>query len=293
MAAEVAAVRFGLPTDLLNALGAYGSAQLDQAAWPEAYAWLERLAARWRELGEVEHLADLEEEWLPEEGVQLFSALEDSLILTLSSSAPRRALTLDVDEIAARIYLAGQDGSLGEDWRAMAEEVMEAYDERAGKRVERPELPRHAMPRLPSVKRRRQQARTAELMELTSEALVAAIRIYEELHPDGRELTEAEREAADDRVEALAEADRLTDRVRFLFSETDWKLFALLLAAARSARRGLILACSANSEHRALAMPVDELQGRVLVANERIQGRSLAEIHEHAEEIAERYRGSP
>jgi hypothetical protein len=278
---EDGAARNALVGDFTAVLGRYSQMILRDEDG-EAWDCLETLAERWRDAGELRRLEQMGDGFLSDEAVQLFAALEDSLILLLSSDEQRRALRLEAEELVDRFVMAGSQGlydGIYDSWEeAIRPKLVEGELE-----FGRPVQPRRVEPpKRPSgsplaAGRRKRRDRMREPMELLSNAMLETALFYKQLDPDGRELRGEDRAKARELLEAGAACDRRIDRDRYQFSQSSWDLVSLNLAQFRAMRRSLVLALSDDPARRAKAMPAGELQSRVFVMNERLNGASYEE----------------
>jgi hypothetical protein len=130
--------------------------------------------------------------------------------------------------------------------------------------------PGRPIPRFARPGQRKRIARVRELIAVAEEVLLESLAIYRDLGPDGRVLSAGERDAVCGELEVLAHADRTIDLERYLFAQGDWDLLQVLLAECRAVRRSMTLACSDDASRRSKAMSVQEVQTRMLTANERL-----------------------
>lgn len=236
----------------------------------------EVLAERWRIPMEQYQLEQVGDEFISDEGAQLYSALETSFILTLSGDPERRALRLDPDELMGRIFGAGE-GIWHEHWAEFRDSMLTEVDRKAAGPVELPPITARRPDRISRFNRHRNRAIDAWNVRL-GEAYTATAIFYKDLAPDGRELSAEERAAAEEHVETAALVDRELDLAREVFSEHDWSHTRLMLAELRSLRRSLTLTLSADPHRRELALSLDEAGVRTFIMNERVNGAT----HERA-----------
>lgn len=232
----------------------------------------EVMAERWRIPMERFQLEQAGDEFLSDEGAQLYAALEASFILTLSGEAERRAVRLEVPELMGRLLGAGE-GIWHEHWPELHESMLTEMDRKMAGPSELPSVTIKRPSRISRFNRSRNReidAWNARLGEAYTETAV----FYKELAPDGRELSAEERAAAAEHVETAATVDRELDLARELFSEQDWSHTRLLLAEFRSLRRSLTLALSSDPGRRSLALSLDEAGARTFIMNERVNGAS-------------------
>lgn len=232
----------------------------------------EVLAERWRVLMERYQLEQAGDEFLSDEGAQLYAALEASFILTLSSDPDRQALRLDPEELMGRILGAGE-GIWHEHWSELQESILTEVDRKAAGPVDLPPITVTRPARISRFNRSLNREIDAWNVRL-GEAYTATGFFYKDLAPDGRELSAEERAAAEAQVETAAAVDRELDLARGLFSEQDWSTTRLMLAELRSLRRSLTLALSSDPRRRGLAVSLDEAGVRTFIMNQRVQGAS-------------------
>jgi hypothetical protein len=232
----------------------------------------EVLAERWRIPIERYQLEQVGDEFISDEGAQLYSAIEASFILTLSADPARRALRLDPDELMGRILGAGE-GIWHEHWPEIHESILTEVDRKVAGPADLPAVTVKRPSRLSRFNRSRTREIDAWKVRL-GEAYTEAAFFYKELAPDGRELSAAERAAAEEHVETAATVDRELDLTRELFSEQEWSQTRLMLAEFRSLRRSLTLALSSNPHRRSLALSLDEAGVRTFIMNQRVNGAS-------------------
>jgi hypothetical protein len=232
----------------------------------------EVLAERWRIPIERYQLEQVGDEFISDEGAQLYSALEASFILTLSGDPERRALRLDPDELMGRILGAGE-GIWHEHWAEFRDSILTEIDRKAAGPVEMAPMAARRPDRVSRFNRNRNRAIDAWNARL-GEAYTATAIFYKELAPDGRELSAEERAATEEHVETAATVDRELDLARELFSQQDWSQTRLMLAEFRSLRRSLTLALSSDPDRRSLALSLDEAGIRTFIMNQRVNGAS-------------------
>lgn len=232
----------------------------------------EVMAERWRIPMERYQLEQAGDEFLSDEGAQLYSALEASFILTLSGDSQRQALRLAVPEMVGRFLGAGE-GIWHEHWPELQKSFLTEVDRKTAApndlspmTVKRPER----VSRFNRSRNRRIEAWNIRLGEAYTEAAF----FYKDLAPDGRALSPEERSTAEAHVEMAATIDRELDLFRELFSEHDWSQTRLMLAEYRSLRRSLTLALSSDPGRRGLALSLDEAGVRTFIMNQRVNGAS-------------------
>jgi hypothetical protein len=267
---EVREAASALREEIAAAFGAYNTMGNDEDAAVESWEWVERLAERWRIAMERCQLERVGEEFLSDEAVQLYAALESSFILSLSPLPERQAMRLTPMELVGRLLGAGP-GIWHEQWEDLHERILTQMDRRVGGPVYLPHATVHRPARLWRLQHRRIR-RMHELTAFAGEAYTEIGTFYKELAPDGRALTEQESTASREHLEEAAVADRHLDASREVFSRRDWDVTQLMLAELRSLRRGLALALSDDPARRALAPTVDELGVRTFIMNERVNG---------------------
>jgi hypothetical protein len=232
----------------------------------------ELLAERWRIPMERYQLEQVGDEFISDEGAQLYSALEASFILTLSGDPERRALRLDPDELMGRILGAGE-GIWHENWAEFRDSILTEVDRKAAGPLELAPITARRPERISRFNRNRNRAIDAWNVRL-GEAYTATAIFYKDLAPDRRELSAEERAAAEEHAETAALVDRELDLARELYSEHDWSHTRLMLAEFRSLRRSLTLALSSDPRRRDLALSLDEAGVRTFIMNERVNGAS-------------------
>jgi hypothetical protein len=255
------------------------------AAALDAYMWMivedrsvdctdqaEVMAERWRIAMERYQLEQIGDEFISDEAAQLYAALETSFVLTLSGDAERRALRLDVPELAGRFLGAGP-GIWHEHWAEMEASILTEVDRKAAGPVDVSPITAHRPERISRFARSRNREIDAWKVRL-GEAYNATAVFYRDLAPDGRELSSEERSAVQEQVETAAAVDRELDLARGFFSEEEWTKTRLMLAEFRSLRRSLTLALSSDPGRRGLAVSLDEAGVRTFIMNQRINGAS-------------------
>jgi hypothetical protein len=213
---------------------------------------------------------------LSDEGAQLYSALEDSLVLSRSADEERRALPLGAAELLSRMLSAGE-GIWGDDWDDTREQMRTIIDRVAGGPIDLPDGAVHRPSRLGLRLRPRRNQQLAQLLDLAGQTYTAVAVFYKELAPDGRALSDGEQVAARSQIEDAAATDRELDLARGGFPERDWEPIRLMLGELRSLRRSLVLALSQDPERRALAITIPEAGVRTFVMNQRVSGASHEE----------------
>jgi hypothetical protein len=240
----------------------------------EAWAWVERVAELWRRGAEMSRLEMLGEQFLPGEAIELLAALDSSLVMFGLGDERRHELALDDDELIGRTVGIGAE--MWANWDRMMDLFWRDQLRLAGRPdADRPDdWPPVSRP----LKRpRRSRRATLQIAEQLNADAAAAVKLYSELRPDGRRQTGAERQAALERVRAVAAISRAIDRERASFSRDDWEATSMLLNDARSVARSLVLATSDDPDRRALAMPLNEVRQRAFMLCERISGASWQE----------------
>jgi hypothetical protein len=258
-------------TLLWVALNTYPTLDADDGA-QEAWAWLERIAAQWRQAAQLHALEQAGDAFLPDDAAELLAALESSLALTGSDDPEHWELTLGAEEIVERMLPIG--AGLWADWEQILDVLWREREHRAGRpRTDRPDSwPPVAAP----VKhpRRSDKGVVRGLSAHLDAELAATAGLYNELVPDGRRLTDQERAAALERIRALAAFSRRIDLGAGRFAQTDWDLVVLSLSELRTVARNLVLAVSEDPARRRLAMSLNETRERAFILGARAQGSS-------------------
>jgi hypothetical protein len=249
---------------------------------------LEELVAEARQLEEV-GIYDPIDEVVPEDLFALEGAIEDSLVLSLSTDVARRDLRIDQDDLGRRADLVGRE-LLGDDWdaywdqfwRDVQVDVAEFNDAgrhangenwvdrsqgeivrflRGGYAKEPAEQRMTVTMRLRG--RRGRIVRVEHLAERINEALTSAMSFYKQLAPDGRRLTGDDRQDAIAHLQTSAAALRIVDiELPSLDAEHYRAHLGPWIGVSRSVTRSLVLALAENPALRGRAMGVDELQQR-------------------------------
>ncbi|HEY1276530.1 MAG TPA: hypothetical protein VGF25_16590 [Thermoleophilaceae bacterium] len=210
---------------------------LDVAARGRAAAEVERVAELWRD-GEMAGSWEVEREVGWAAPGHLLGALQDSLILALSSRPGRRAQLLPVDEAVRRVEALEAEGAF------------EGLD-RVGEGSAGGDAP----------------PRPGEQTDALADSLIVAcartFAFYLDLAPDGRPL-EARSVEALECLEAAASCNRALDRERDLLEQPGaGPRLDPARAILRAMQNGLVLALSGDPARRAKAMPAGELRRRM------------------------------
>jgi hypothetical protein len=289
-ATTFAHLRGSLVHDFGEGLGTYAW-MLTSRDFAEAGEWAERLALRWREVGERERLEQLGTQLLPEKSMELFGALLSSLVLASSAEPQRRELALQEQELGERVVLAGREG-VWANWEEVIERAQhEDRQPSGGKREVEVKTPKRLSGPLLTPGRRKRHAVAVELSRLLEDELGASAEFYtERLLPDGDRLSPERAAEARDRLEAAAACSRIVDRERFQWNAEDWSATKLALAELRSMETSLLLALSEDPARRSEAAPVDERRMRLFMLVEMSAGASREEAYERLL-VASRERG--
>jgi hypothetical protein len=102
------------------------------------------------------------------------------------------------------------------------------------------------------------------LADLVIVTMAETFKLYRELDPDGRELTDAEAAAVRERLEAGARCGRALDSERELIGLAAGEIdLRPALGVVRLMQHSLTLALSDDPGRRARAIPLDELKERI------------------------------
>jgi hypothetical protein len=237
------------------------------------------------------------QEILPENLYALDGAIEDSLVLSLSTDVARRDLRINQDDLGRRAEIAGRE-LLGDGWEHYWDELWKdvqvdvAEFNDVGRRFSGEEwvdrshdeilrFLKGAYAKDPAEQRmtvtmrlrgrRGRIARVDQLAGRINEVLTAALGFYKELAPDGRRLTGENRQDATAHLLASAAALRIVDIEQpNLDAEHYRDHLAPWIWVSRSVCRSMVLALADDPALRAHAMPVQELQQRAQRAGRQV-----------------------
>ena len=203
----------------------------------EAWEWVERIAEEWRDAESTgATLRELVDEGGTAGPFALLGAIEDSLVLSLSSDPELREQALAAQEVTERVEELRGEGAF-----------------------EGPVPP----PRKKSKPERVAVADAARFEELSSAVLATHgdnLELYAQIRPDGRELDPEERAAVRDRVQDTAGAARTLDAERALVDALEeHRDLRSDLEMLRATQQGMVLALSEDPARRRKAIPVGEL----------------------------------
>lgn len=157
------------------------------------------------------------------------------------------------------------------------ERILTAIDRAAGRALDLPDGAVHRPSRLRLRFQPRRKRQFLPLVNMVGDMYTAVAVFYKQLAPDGRELSDEERIAARQQIEAAAAADRELDLARGIFPQSDWEPTRLMLAEIRSLRRSLVLALSPDPGRRALVVTIPEAGVRTFVMRQRLAGATHEE----------------
>jgi hypothetical protein len=206
---------------------------LEDTSRGRAQQLVERIAADWRQAelaGATE--ATVIEDLGSADVVDLLAAIQDSLILALGEPNDQGSIPiLSVDEATARTHALANGDRQTQERTDLADKDVGRFD---------------------------------ELADRTIAALADVSTIYRELAPDGRELPEHEAESTRRALERAAILGRDLDYNRdFAAALARRRDLRPSLGILRTMQQGLVLALSANPQHRAQAIAVPELLERI------------------------------
>jgi hypothetical protein len=273
---------------LVEAAATYNAMCVFSKDFQGAQELLEIIAERWRDAEELD-LELLGNDFLTDDEVALFGALEDSLVLSWSHDENCQALRLDPREVRDRVQTVCRELPYAEAWnngwdhfaRDGKESVRERGDWHDGvdEYIDRlaEEMKFHG-PAIAGKLRRLRPGRLAgrllpgrpsrvATVQGLFESLVAATNEtgewYRALAPNGRELTGAEQQRTRDLLIQGARRLREADDERDGLSGFMGTVLRLRSSLDHSMHRSLILALSGDPARRSRAMTDDEFVRRV------------------------------
>jgi hypothetical protein len=290
--------RHDLVQVLIDAAALYIGMCVFTRRYTAAQELLELIAERWR-AAEVLELGRFGSDFLTDNQLALLGAIEDSLVLSLADDEEHRAHRLDPQEVRERVRTVCRELPYAEAWDTIWERyatdvkaawrVQDGWHEAADDYIDdlaetmklgpdslvgktrRMIRPRRVATRLLPGRPKR-VARIHELAEALFVDISEAVDYYQQIAPDGRELTDPEQQVVRAMLESGAVRLRIVDAERDLFANLEASVVRLYAELHHALHRSMILTLSPDPERRERAMPAQELLHHV----QQTQGRAAA-----------------